>query len=65
MRKKRSISSKSIFCCDFVEIPYFMLNEDWYFFNGKNFELTAQAPEEAKKSLEDFYKSVKENERPH
>lgn len=37
------------------DIPYFMTNEDWYYFDGKKYVLTENAPEEAKESLKEFY----------
>ena len=40
-----------------LEMPYFMENEEWYYFDGNRFRLTDKAPEEAKKSLEEFYKA--------
>ena len=39
-----------------LDMPYFMENEDWYYFDGEKFVLTDKAPEKAKKSLDDFYK---------
>lgn len=43
--------------------PYFMLNRDWYFFDGetKKFKLSDLAPQEAKQSYIKFYKQ-NENE---
>jgi hypothetical protein len=38
-----------------LDIPYFMQNDDWYYFDGERFVLTENAPEEAKKSLAEFY----------
>ena len=37
--------------------PYFFENEEWYYYDGKKnkFCLTDKAPEEAKKSYEEFY----------
>lgn len=37
--------------------PYFFENEEWYYYDGKKnrFFLTDKAPEEAKKSYEEFY----------
>ena len=43
-----------------LDMPYFMTNKDWYYFDGERFVLTAQAPEEAKESLEEFYRDAKE-----
>lgn len=40
-----------------LEKPYFMENEEWYYFDEKDFmyKLTEKAPEEAVKSYEEFY----------
>ena len=38
-----------------LDRPYFMKNRDWYYFDGERFVLTDKAPEEAKKSLAEFY----------
>lgn len=40
-----------------VEKPYFMSNEDWFYFDEKEFKykLTEKATEKARKSYEDFY----------
>lgn len=37
--------------------PYFFENEEWYYYDGKKnkFFLTDKAPEEARKSYEEFY----------
>jgi hypothetical protein len=37
--------------------PYFMMDESWYYFDEKEcrYYLTDKAPEEAKKSYDDFY----------
>ena len=37
--------------------PYFLKNEEWYYYDGKTnkFYLTDKAPEEARKSYEEFY----------
>ena len=42
-----------------LDMPYFMKNEEWFYFDGSRFVLTESAPEEAKKSLQDFYKDEK------
>lgn len=39
-----------------VDMPFFMSDKAWYYFDGKRFQLTDKAPEEAIKSLEDFYR---------
>lgn len=43
-----------------LDMPYFMENEEWYYFNGERFVLTDKAPERAKESLKEFYKDEKE-----
>ena len=37
------------------DMPYFMTNDAWFYFDGKHFVLTEAAPEKAKESLEAFY----------
>lgn len=39
------------------DIPYFMNNPDWYYFDDKAFcyKLTDKAPKEAKDSYNEFY----------
>lgn len=39
------------------EQPYFFKNEEWFYYDGKTnkFYLTDKAPEEARKSYEEFY----------
>ena len=39
------------------DMPYFMENSSWYYFDGKRFVLTDKAPEKAKKSLEEYYRA--------
>ena len=39
------------------DMPYFMEDSSWYYFDGKLFVLTDKAPEKAKISLEEFYKT--------
>lgn len=41
-------------------MPFFMTNKEWYYFDGEKFVLTDEAPENAKESLEEFYKDEKE-----
>lgn len=43
-----------------LDMPYFMSNPEWYYFNGKKFVLTDKAPEEAKQSLVEFYQDEDE-----
>jgi hypothetical protein len=38
-----------------LDMPYFMTNPDWFFFDGEKFRLTETAPEKAKESLKQFY----------
>lgn len=40
--------------------PYFMKNKDWYYFDENAFKymLTDKAPEEARKSYEEYYKEL-------
>ena len=40
-----------------IDMPYFMNNGDWYYFDYKKkmYFLTDKAPEEAKKSYKEFY----------
>lgn len=44
-----------------LEMPYFMENKEWYYYDAENekFVLTDKAPEKAKKSYEEFYKELK------
>lgn len=44
------------------DMPYFMNDEKWYFFDFSKqvFMLTEEAPKKAKESYELFYKSEKE-----
>ena len=39
------------------DMPYFMEDSSWYYFDGRKFALTDKAPEKAKKSLEEFYET--------
>lgn len=43
-----------------VEKPYFMTNDDWYYFDEGAFcfKLTEKASEKAKKSYEEYYSEV-------
>lgn len=43
-----------------VDMPYFMTNESWYYFDFKEmkYKLTNIAPEEAKKSYKSFYDTI-------
>lgn len=42
-----------------LDMPYFMTDKSWYYFDGKRFVLTEDAPEEAKESLKQFYEDEK------
>lgn len=46
------------------EEPYFMKNEDWYYFDEKNcrYVLTDKAPEKAVKSYKEFYEMLENEE---
>lgn len=45
-----------------LDKPYFMYNEEWYYWDKKDwkYKLTDKATEEAKKSYEEFYKELQE-----
>ena len=47
------------------EIPYFLTNEKWYFYDEEDFcyKLTKEAPEEAKESYNEFYGLIKESDK--
>ena len=47
---------------DMLDMPYFMENDEWYYFDGdlKKYVLTDKAPEKAKESYEEFYKVLNE-----
>lgn len=40
--------------------PYFLKNEEWYYFDERNFcyKLTDKATEKAKQSYKDFYEEL-------
>ena len=42
------------------EDPYFMKNEEWYYYDNKKgvYKLTDKAPEKAKESYKNFYKMI-------
>lgn len=44
----------------FAEEPYFLTNEEWYYYDEKEgcYKLTDKATAEAKKSYEEFYKEL-------
>lgn len=43
-----------------IEKPYFLENEEWYYFDEKKFcyKLTDKATEKAKQSYQDFYEEL-------
>jgi hypothetical protein len=43
-----------------IDMPYFMTNEEWYYFDYKSrkYMLTDKAPKKAKDSYEQYYKEV-------
>lgn len=43
-----------------LDRPYFMGNDDWYYFDydKKKYVLTDKAPAKAKESYEDYYKEL-------
>ena len=45
----------------FIDMPYFLENEEWYEYDLKKqkYVLTEKAPEKAKKSYEEFYSNLK------
>ena len=47
-----------------LDMPYFMENEKWFYFDGKKrkFVLTKEAPSEAKKSYQEYYKELEKEE---
>ena len=44
-----------------LDQPYFMTNEEWYYFDYKEnkHKITDKAPEKAKKSYNEYYKQLK------
>ncbi|MCQ2507245.1 MAG: hypothetical protein MJ097_00480 [Dorea sp.] len=46
----------------FIDEPFFMTNDDWYYFDGKEkrYKLTEEAPEEAVDSYKEFYNLLEE-----
>ena len=44
----------------FIDEPYFMTNEEWYFFDFKEkiYKLTDNAPDKVKESYEEFYNNL-------
>jgi hypothetical protein len=46
------------------DIPYFMKNEEWWFYDWEEmkYKLTDKAPKEAVESYKEFYKFVNDNQ---
>ena len=46
-----------------VDMPYFMENEEWYYYDYQKrmYILTDKAPDKAKKSYKEFYKELKKD----
>lgn len=44
-----------------IDMPYFMTNEAWYYFDYKKrmYVLTEAAPDKAKRSYKQYYKELK------
>ena len=42
---------------EFIDIPYFMSNKDWYYYDTKDgiYKLTDKAPQDAIDSYNEFY----------
>lgn len=47
----------------YVERPYFLTNEEWYYFDEEEFKykLTDKATDKAKESYKKFYKEMEED----
>lgn len=43
---------------DITDIPFFMENKDWYYYDGHMYKLTEKAPEKAIESYNEFYKQI-------
>ena len=43
-----------------LDMPFFMTNPNWFYFDGEKFRLTEVAPKEAHESIEEFYKDEDE-----
>ena len=43
-----------------IDMPYFMKNEEWYYFdyNKRKYVLTDKAPDKAKRSYNEYYKEL-------
>ena len=44
-----------------IDMPYFMTNKEWFYFDyqKRKFILTDKAPQKAKKSYNEFYREIK------
>ena len=44
-----------------IDIPYFMTNEDWYYFDAEEgiYKMNDSAPTSAKESYKEFYADLK------
>lgn len=38
-----------------IEMPYFMTNKEWYYYDGDQLQLTDKAPKEAIESYKEYY----------
>lgn len=49
----------------FIGMPYFMDDDDWYYYDAieKKYVLTVKAPKKAKESYDEYYAAIKENEK--
>ena len=47
----------------FQDIPYFMENEEWYYYDyeKRKFVLTEKAPKKARQSYKEFYEELKQD----
>lgn len=47
-----------------VDMPYFMTNKDWYYYDEKEeiYKLTDKAPQKAIDSYKEFYKELEEDD---
>lgn len=42
------------------DMPYFMKDQTWFYFNGKEYVLTEKAPQKAVESLKEYYDTERE-----
>lgn len=38
-----------------IEMPYFMTNKEWYYYDGDQLQLTDKVPKEAIESYKEYY----------